>query len=220
MRKKMWTEEEFGDWMSRCGLSTKQASAILGVSESTVIRNRNGQTAVKDDVARRAMAYLEDSLTTVGSDADLLDAMAEQADIADLAAEFEHAVVTGMTSAVLRGWTSANIGFYRQLRQPERRPVPGEWNGLRLEWLPTDPIDLIADVECRTDQNGRHYRIASIERTLVDLAVLVAAGEIAMDDLKEAWTGAFEAGEQKPDAARIRDLAARCGVAKIAEELL
>jgi hypothetical protein len=220
VQKKLWTEVEFGDWMSRCGLSAKQASEILGVSELTVIRNRHGQTAVKDTVALRAIAYAEASRTTVGGDAELLDSMAAQAEISVLLAEFEHAVVTGMTSAILRGWTSANLWFFRQLRQPERRPAPKEWNGLKLEWHPTDPLDLVTEVECRIDQEGRPYRIASIERTLVDLAVFMAAGDVVEDDFAEAWAGAFAAGGQVPDAGRIRELAARHGVAAIVEQYL
>lgn len=212
MQKKLWTEVEFGDWMSRCGLSVKQASEILGVSELTVIRNRHGRTAVKDAVARKAMAYAEASRTTVGSDAELLDSMAAQSEVSALLAEFEHAVITGMTSAILRGWTSANLWFFRQLRQPERRPAPKEWNDLRLEWHPTDPLDLVTEVECRVDQDGRPYRIASIERTLVDLAVFRAAGEIVEDDFNEAWAGAFAHGGQVPDVARMRELAVRHGV--------
>jgi hypothetical protein len=220
VQKKLWTEVEFGDWMSRCGLSAKQASEILGVSELTVIRNRHGQTAVKDAVARKAMAYADGSRTTIGADADLLDSMAAQADIAVLLAKFEHAVITGRTSAILRGWTSENLWFHRQLRQPERRPAPKEWNGLSLEWHPTEPIDLITGVECRVDQEGRPYRIASIERTLVDLAVFQAAGDIVEDEFKEAWAGAFASGGQRPDVERIRELAARSGVSRVIEPYL
>jgi hypothetical protein len=220
LKKKLWTEVEFGDWMSRCGLSAKQASEILGVSELTVIRNRHGQTAVKDAVARKAMAYADGSRTTIGPDADLLDSMAAQAEIAALLAKFEHAVVTGRTSAILRGWTSENLWFHRQLRQPERRPAPKEWEGLSLEWHPTDPLDLITDVECRVDQEGRPYRIASIERTLVDLAVFLAAGDIVEDDFAEAWAGAFAGGGQLPDAGRIRELATRHGIVRMIERYL
>ncbi len=220
VQKKLWTEVEFGDWMSRCGLSAKQAAEILGVSELTVIRNRHGQTAVKDAVALKAIAYAEASRTTVGSDAELLDSMAAQSEVAVLLAEFEHAVITGMTSAILRGWTSANLWFSRQLRQPERRPAPKKWNGLKLEWLPTDTLDLVAEVECRIDQDGRPYRIASIERTLVDLALCQATGDIVEDDFSEAWAGAFAHGGQVPDATRIRELAVRHGVDGIIDEYL
>ncbi len=217
MRKKLWTEVEFKDWMSRCGLSAKQASAILGVSDMTVIRNRHGQTAVKDETARRAMDYVESSRKTIGGDAELLDAMATQAEIASLLSEFEHAVVTGRTSAILRGWTSENLWSHRTLRQPERRPTPREWAGLTLEWYPTNPLDLITDVECRVDQGGRPYRIASIERTLVDLAASMAAGDLVEDDFREAWAGAFAHGGQAPDTDRIRELAHRYGVARIVD---
>jgi hypothetical protein len=220
VRKKLWTEVEFKNWMSHCGLSVKQASAILGVSDMTVIRNRHGQTAVKDEVARKAIAYAEASKTTIGSDAELLDSMAAQAEISVLLGEFENAIVTGMTSAILRGWTSANLWFHRQLRQPQRRPAPKVWNGLKLEWYPTAPLDLIADIECRFDQEGRPYRIASIERTLVDLAVFLAAGDIVDDDFRECWAGAFARGGQLPDIVRIRELGTRSGVARLVESYL
>lgn len=220
MRKKLWTDLEFKDWMSVCGLSAKQASAVLGVSDMTVIRYRHGQTAVKDEITQKAVAYVESSRSTVGSDAQLLDAMAEQAEIASLLAEFEHAVVTGRTSAILRGWTSENLWSHRTLRQPLRRPAPRVWSGLTLEWYPTDPLDLITDVECRIDQEGRPYRIASIERTLVDLAVFMAAGDLVEDDFREAWAGAFAHGGQVPDTDRIRELASRSGVGRIVQDCL
>ncbi|NTF17910.1 hypothetical protein G6L37_05805 [Agrobacterium rubi] len=217
MQKKLWSEVDFSDWMSECGLSSKQAAVILGVSEITVIRNRNGQTAVKDVIARKAMAYRTASVTTLGADGDLLDAMAAQADVADLVAEFEHASITGRTSAILRGWTSENIWFHRQLRQPERRPVPKEWNGLSLEWYPANPLDLVSDIECRNDREGRAYRIASIERTLVDLAVMLASGDIVDDEFNECWSGAFASGGQVPDIHHVRALADRFGVGRIIE---
>lgn len=220
MRKKTWTEVEFSDWMSDCGLSAKQASAILGVSDMTVIRYRHGQTAVKDDVALKAKAYAESSRKTVGGDAELLDAMAAQAEVASLLGEFKHAVVTGRTSAILRGWTSENLWSHRTLRQPLRRPAPREWSGLTLEWYPTDPLDLITDVECRVDQEGHPYRIASIERTLVDLAVFMAAGDLVEDDFRESWAGAFAHGGQVPDTDRIRELASRSGVVRIVKDYL
>lgn len=216
----MWSDIEFKDWMSRCGLSAKQAAKILGVSDMTVIRNRNAQTAVKDEVARKAIAYADGSRTTTGGDAELLDSMAAQADIAVLLSEFGHASIMGRTSAILRGWTSDNIWFHRQLRQPERRPAPKEWNGLTLEWYPTDPLELMSDIECRVDQEGRPYRIASIERTLVDLAVMLSAGEIVQDEFIECWSGAFASGGQAPDIERLRNLAEQAGVGRIVEAQL
>jgi hypothetical protein len=218
VQKKIWTEVNFRDWMSRCGLSKKQAAAVLGVTEIMIRRNRNGQTAVKDDVALKAMAYVDGSITTKGPDGELLDSTATLSEIAALCAEFEYSVVTGLTSAILRGWTSANIGQFRQLRQPVRRPTATVWNDLRLEWMPTETLDLIEDVECRLDQDGRPYRIASIERTLVDIAVLFAQGDVTSDDFQEAWMGAFNLSEQAPNLERIRTLADRNGVVGIIEE--
>lgn len=220
MPRRLWTEIEFSDWMACCGLSSKQAAHVLGVSDITVIRIRNGHSYVKDALALKAKAHRARSFSTDGSDGELLDSTAATSEIAGLTSHFGNAVVTGITSAILRGWTSANLAQFRQLRQPERMPAPSEWNGLSLEWLPTPPIDLVHEVEYRIDQNLGSYRIASIERTLVDLVVLRERGSLNKDDVMEAWTGAFRLADQEPEIPRISDLAARFGVAEPVGALL
>jgi hypothetical protein len=140
----------------------------------------------------------------------LIDSYAAQIDLADLCEEFPLAVVTGFTSATMRGWTSANMGSFRQLRQPNRSPRPEKWDGLILDWYPTDPLELTSDVECRLDENGRPYRIASIERTLVDL--VVAESGLTVDDIEESFAGAFASGGQTPDIGLVRTLAMKAGM--------
>lgn len=170
---------------------------MLDVSERTAKRLRAGEVGVKDHMTARAQEWLGQSRTTIGRDAELLDSYAAQADWSDLCAAFGNAHVTGMQSAIARGWTSANAHRFRQLSQPERMPQPARWGDYDLEWIPG--VDLPWGVEVREDVDGRPYRVASAERTLLELAVHEAwVGE---DDVSDCYRGAFSLSESAPSRA-------------------
>ncbi|CUW87531.1 hypothetical protein [Agrobacterium genomosp. 2] len=195
MAKRVWTTEQFQAWLSAAGLSSPQLAAVLDVSERTAKRLRSGEVGVKDAMTARAQEWLGQSRTTTGRDAELLDSYAAQADWADLCQAFPNAHVTGMQSAIARGWTSANSHGFRQLSQPERMPQPARWGDYDLEWIAG--VDLPWGVEVREDTDGRPYRVASAERTLLELAVHEAwVGE---DDVGECYRGAFHLAEKAPD---------------------
>nr|CAD6612763.1 hypothetical protein RKHAN_02517 [Rhizobium sp. Khangiran2] len=195
MVRRVWTTEDFLRWLSASGLSSPQLAAVLNVSERTAKRLRVGEVGVKDRMTARAQEWLGRSRTTTGRDAELLDSYAHQADWADLCEAFPNAHVTAMQSAIARGWTSANSHGFRQLAQPERMPQPQRWGDYDLEWLPG--VDLLWGVEVRDDTGGRPYRVASAERTLLDLAVHEA--HIGEDDVGECYGGAFHSSERAPD---------------------
>lgn len=200
MVKRVWTTDDFLRWLSASGLSAPQLATILDVSERTAKRLRSGEVGVKDAMAARAQEWLGNSRTTVGRDAELLDSYSAQADWADLCAAFPNAHLTGMQSAIARGWTSANSHGFRQLCQPERMPQPPKWGDYDLEWLPG--VDLPWGVEIREDTDGRPYRVASAERTLLELAVNESL--FGIDDVEEAFRGAFDLSANRPDMLLLR----------------
>jgi hypothetical protein len=194
----MWNSADFRSWTAATGLPADQAAVILGISERTIKRLRNDEDiSIKDSIALAAQSYIEASRTTKGSDAEQVDSWASQAGLADLCAALPYAHVTGHTAAIARGWTSANSAKLRQVAQPNRMPKPTTFNEFRLEWYET--TDLPWGVECRVDADGRPYRIASIERTLLELGEHVGFAA-QMDDCMEAYRGAF-AAETPPDMA-------------------
>ncbi|MEE9983273.1 hypothetical protein [Agrobacterium pusense] len=199
MARRVWTTDDFKRWLSASGLSAPQLAVVLDVSERTAKRLRAGEVGVKDRMTARAQEWLGQSRTTVGRDAELLDSYAAQADWADLCQAFPNAHITGMQSAIARGWTSANSHGFRQLSQPERMPQPKAWNDYDLEWLPG--VDLPWGVEVREDTDGRPYRVASAVRTLLELASNEAMfGE---DDVGECYRGAFSLSESAPSRAML-----------------
>lgn len=200
MARRVWSTDDFQRWLSASGLSSPQLAAILEVSERTAKRLRSGEVGVKDRMTARAQEWLGNSRTTVGRDADLLDSYAAQADWADLCQAFPNAHVTGMQSAIARGWTSANSHGFRQLSQPERMPQPGKWGDYDLEWV--RGVDLPWGVEVREDTDGRPYRVASAERTLLELAVNESL--FGIDDVEECFRGAFDLSAVRPDMLLLR----------------
>lgn len=196
MPKKLWTNDQFRVWLAATGLPAPHAANILGVSERTVKRLRNDDSIrIKDAITERAKDYLAASRTTTGTDAEQIDSWASQADLADLCIALPYAHVTATTSAIARGWTSANSAKMRHVAQPIRMPQPDTIGGFRLEWYAT--TDLPWGVECRVDADGQPYRIASVERTLLDLADHESL--IGIDDVIEAFKGAFHSAVHKPD---------------------
>jgi hypothetical protein len=195
MAKRIWSTEDFQKWLSASGLSAPQLAAVLGVSERTAKRLRSGEVGVKDKMTARAQEWLGQSRTTIGRDSELLDSYAAQADWADLCQAFPNAHITTMQSAIARGWTSANSHNFRQLSQPERMPQPAKWGYYDLEWIPG--VDLPWGVEVREDTDGRPYRVASAERTLLELAV--NEGMFGEDDVGEVYNGAFHLAGKAPD---------------------
>ncbi|MEF3134597.1 hypothetical protein OS035_24380 [Rhizobium sp. 268] len=203
MPRRIWDNDRFRAWMTACGLSAPMAADILQVGERTVKRMLADDVGIKDIIAAKAEEFLGNSRTTSGRDAELLDSYADQADFAQLCAAFPHAHLTGMSSAIARGWTSANSNFHRHVSQPVRMPQPAEWVGFQLEWWSAN--DLPWGVECRLDTDGRPYRVASAERTLLELAD--HEGPLGEADVKEAYAGAFARSEQRPDVLMVRQRA-------------
>ncbi|MGE7368316.1 hypothetical protein ACQKKX_04495 [Neorhizobium sp. NPDC001467] len=207
MARRVWTTDDFQKWLSASGLSAPQLAAVLDVSERTAKRLRVGEVGIKNKMTARAQEWLQQSRTTTGRDAELLDSYAEQAGWADLCQAFPVAHVTAMQSAIARGWTSANSHGFRQLSQPERMPQPAKWGDYDLEWLAG--VDLPWGVEVREDADGRPYRVASAERTLLELAVNESL--FGIDDVEEAYRGAFADADKRPDVLLLRKKARERG---------
>ncbi|MDX0532966.1 hypothetical protein GOL26_28775 [Sinorhizobium medicae] len=204
-----WQTKDFNEWMAWSGLSSPQAAVVLGVSERTVKRMRSGEVGIKDNIFMAAMGYATASAATTSSkDALLLGSYADQADWAALCSAFPLAHVTGMSSAIGRGWTSANSHNFRQLSQPERMPQPAKFEAFDLEWFPA--WGLPWGVEQRLDEKGRPFRVASPERTLLELAV--HEGHLGEDDVGEAYRGAFAFSDRAPDRSLLLTKAKERGV--------
>lgn len=208
MVKRVWSNSDFTRWLSAAGLSAPQAAAVLGISERSVKRIRTEDVGVKDGIAQRAQEWIRSTRVTTGTDALNLDSVAATMGFADVCAALPLAHITGMTSAIARGWTSANSDGVYQVSQLERMTQPKTVDVYRLEWLPT--TDLPWGVECRIDADGRPYRIASAERTVIELAAHVQYS-FTIDEVAEATQGAVDLSETPPDMqdvyrrARLRD---------------
>lgn len=207
MPRRIWDNDRFRAWMTACGLSARMAAAILGVGERTIKRMLADDVGIKDIIAAKAEEFVGKSRTTSGRDAELLDSYADQADFAAICAAFPHAHITGLSSAIARGWTSANSNFHRVLSQPIRMYQPADHEGFQLEWWPA--ADLPWEVECRLDTAGRPYRVASAERTLLEIADHEAV--VGEADIVESFAGAFSFSERRPDVLKIRQQAKRRG---------
>lgn len=203
MPRRIWTNDDFRAWTRACGLSSPMAADVLQVTERTVKRMLADNVGIKDVIALRAQEFLGKSRTTSGQDAELIDSYADQADFAAICEAFPLAHVSALSSAIARGWTIANSADIRQLTRPVRMPSPGEWQGLRLQWFPAN--DLPWGVECRVDTAGRPYRIASAERTLLELAD--REFYLGEQDVMECYAGAFALSERRPDVLVIRQQA-------------
>lgn len=191
-----WQTKDFVQWMAWSGLSAPQAAVVLDVSERTVKRMRSGEVGVKDEIFTAAMKYASESAaSTSDKDAMLVGSYADRADWAALCEAFPLAHVTGMQSAIARGWTSANSHGFRQLSQPERMPQPPKWGDYDIAWFPA--WNLPWGVEMRLDSAARTFRVASPERTLLELVVNEA--HFGEDNVAEVYHGAFHLSARAPD---------------------
>jgi len=154
------TKQEFADWMTRNGYRVKDAAERLGLTPLSVKRMKAGTQAV---TRQTAMLVEKDEAARLVTDADV-DMAATLADVADTCALVPFSVVTGVTAAVLRGWTTANVHvqFVALPPHPARFRMPGE----EIVALP-DPL-LPERVELHRDRDGRWFRIADPVRTVVD----------------------------------------------------
>lgn len=205
--RRTWTPEDFDAWATRCGLSAPQAAAVLELSERNVQRIRSGRVGVKDGYTAKAIAFEEASRTTTGQSAVNLDGFADDENFALLCERLPLAHVSSLTSAIARGWTSAMTNRRRTMSQPIRMAQPEKIADWSIDWTASDGLPW--GVECRRDAEGRPYRIASIERTIIDLIVNVDV--IGEPDVVEAIVGAFRLSEQLPDMAILRARAAEVG---------
>ncbi|MQV66168.1 hypothetical protein CN065_14185 [Sinorhizobium meliloti] len=76
-----------------------------------------------------------------------------------------------------------------------------------MEWL--SGVDLPCGVEVREDMDGRPYRVASAERTLLELAVNESL--FGIDDVEDAFKGAFDLSVKRPDMILLRTKARERG---------
>lgn len=185
-----WDSQAFTDWCARCGLSISTASRALGVSRATVQRLRQGQVKISARTSIAAEAWESRSAVTTGDAGAQLDAFATEAAFADLCAELPGAHLTGLTSAIARGWTTANLAGYRHVGQASRTVQASRAAGADLIVVTSD--DLPNGVEIRRDGEGRTYRVASPGRTLIDLVALEQA--TGPDIVAEAYIAAMEEG--------------------------
>lgn len=93
----------------------------------------------------------------------VIDSQAAILELAETCKQIPHGVITGMTSASIRGWTTANT-FVRIVALP-----PNLTNTALPKDIVPIPCPLLPQrVELRTDQDGGSYRLADPVRTVAD----------------------------------------------------
>jgi hypothetical protein len=101
--------------------------------------------------------------------------------------EVEQCYVTGLTSAIARGWCTAGHNGFTWIGLPPFGPVPTQV--AEQEIVRINIHGLPWGVEIRTDADGHPYRMASPKRTLLVICANVEeASEFFLDEL---WRGAI-----------------------------
>lgn len=184
---------DFLAWQTRNGLTKEQAAAIVELSPKSVQRIRTGTQGVG-----RWQQHLAEAFEASRRVSDDLDIMAAAMDLAVACEAAPLGVVTGVTSAALRGWSTAAT-HDRILAMPPHPAVltqPGDVLAVACTLLPER-------VELRTDVDGRTYRLADPVRTLVD----AAAGDVAQVrwHVQEAFNCAIADGVDLDDVREFAD---------------
>lgn len=153
------TKSDFVSWMERNGLRAADAAAILLLTPTSVKRIKSGAQTLMPRTQALALAY---EAPRVASD-EGIDSQADLADLAETCGEVEFSVITGVTAAAMRGWTTASthVRFVALPPRPARLRQPDGVFAL------TDPFPTLR-VELRQDASGRTYRLADPVRTVVD----------------------------------------------------
>lgn len=154
-----WDAAKFADWMDRNGLRASDAANVLRLTRTSVQRVKSGAQALHP--LRQDLAVAFEERRTVSDD---VDEMAATADLAETCAAVHMAVVTGVTAAAVRGWTSAST-HDRYVVLPVRFAAMSVPDGVVTIGCPQLPNR----VEIRTDVEGRPYRLADPVRTVVDM---------------------------------------------------
>lgn len=189
--KPAWNEADFVAWMSRNGLTAAAAAEVLYLTATSVKRIRNGSQAI----LIRTQALAEDfemRRTVVDPE---LDSQADVADVADTCRDIEFSVITGMTSAALRGWTTASthVRFVALPPRPAKLRLPAGVFAVADRHLPRR-------VELHSDSSGRWFRLADPVRTVVD-AVRDVDRQVAFH-VEEVVRSAIDAGVKPDDLVR------------------
>jgi len=154
-----WTERDFAAWMERNGLRAADAAAILFLTPTSVKRIKSGSQALLPRTQALALAFETQRMRSDEG----IDSQADLADLAETCEDVELSVVTGVTAAAMRGWTTASthVRFVALPPQPARLRMPDGVYALPDPHLPVR-------VELRHDASGRPYRMADPVRTVVD----------------------------------------------------
>lgn len=154
-----WTEADFAAWMDRNGLRAADAAAILFLTPTSVKRIKSGAQTLTPRTQALALSFENQRMRFDEG----IDSQADLADLAETCEEVEFSVVTGVTAAAMRGWTTASthVRFVALPPQPARLRMPDGVFALPDPHLPLR-------VELRHDASGRSYRMADPVRTVVD----------------------------------------------------
>lgn len=183
-----WNEQDFAGWMARNGLRAADAAAVLFLTPTSVKRIKSGAQTLMPRTQALALAF---EATRKATD-EGIDSQADFADLAETCDEVELSVVTGVTAAAMRGWTTASthVRFVALPPQPARLRMP-------------DGVFALADphpadrVELRRDASGRAYRLADPVRTVVD-AVRDSTRQVSFH-VEEVVRSALEEGVSPQD---------------------
>jgi len=152
------TGQDFANWQDRNGLRRSDAAGIVYLRHAVSVSRLRSAETVHPRVAALAAVYEAGRFVS-----DDLDEVAETLGYADLCAAVPFSVVTGVSAATLRGWTTAHVNdrFVALPPHPAALRQPDRVLALACPVLPDH-------VELRRDGAGRWYRLADPVRTVVD----------------------------------------------------
>lgn len=149
---------DFADWQDRNGLRRQDAAEVVCLKHASSVSRLRSADHIHRHVSKLAAQFEADRFV-----ADDLDEVAETLGYADLCAEVPFSVITGVSAATLRGWTTAHVHdrFVALPPHPAKLRQPDRVIALACPVLPEH-------VELRKDGAGRFYRLADPLRTVVD----------------------------------------------------
>lgn len=186
-----WKAGDLQAWRDRCGLSLGDAATVLGLSRSSVARNLSGGHRVGPQTESTAKAF-EAARQQPASD------WVDGDSFADACEAVPTGVIGLISAAVCHGITS-QIPPYVWVSVQARTRCPNH-DGIR-----TVPfLDVRTAIEHRpTADGGRFYRVTSLPRTLLDLAV--SPHLVGMTVVDEAFVNAINLGVTMWDVLAVAD---------------
>lgn len=163
----MTNKNKFKNWMSDTGLSNNQATQALGVSLSTIKRMKRGVLPISSQI--KTSMYLYDKLSMASINKHLhAEAVRQKFDY--ICTESKYGYISGVTSAIARGWLDESYNDIIYLGLPINTGAPEKIMGKTIKRIYS--INLPHGIHHRIPEKSCFpYRIASIDRTVMDCCI-------------------------------------------------